>query len=229
MAPSPSLIPALPLTTLPPVPVHWGWSTEDPVVRLVSMLKRLIKAYSITVTLPLFVASVAHDRRTALADGYPSLIPSLPHSTTVEQPAAPFYPTPHSLPEDGIKETGTRRLEIDLHAHVLRARLELPVPVLSDLLGPTPQSSDDTRIGTIICADPKHACVDPNQKSCLAWIQTKKLSCVDPNQKSCLVWIQTKKLACVDPHLTCVDPNPKLSLCGSKTKSVTCVDPKKKK
>ena len=40
--PPSSLIPALPLTTLPPVPaVHWGWSAEDPVVRLVSMLKRL--------------------------------------------------------------------------------------------------------------------------------------------------------------------------------------------
>jgi len=73
------------------------------------------------------------------------------------------------------------------------------------------------------------ACVDPNQKSFLAWIQTKKLACVDPNQKSCLVWIQTKKLACVDPNFTSVDLNPKLSLCGSKTKNVTCVDPKQKK
>jgi len=41
LTPPSSLIPALPLTTLPPVPVHWGWSAEDPVVRLVSMLKRL--------------------------------------------------------------------------------------------------------------------------------------------------------------------------------------------
>jgi len=57
---------------------------------------KTLKAYSITVTLPLFVASVAHDRRTASADGYPSLLPSLPHSTTVEQPAALFYPAPQS-------------------------------------------------------------------------------------------------------------------------------------
>ena len=93
-----------------------------------------------------------YDRRTASADVYPSLIPSLPHSTTVEQPAAPFYPTPHSLAEDGIEDIGTRRLEIDPHARVLRARLELPVPVLSDLLGPTPQSSDDTRIADLTTA-----------------------------------------------------------------------------
>jgi len=39
--PPSSLIPALPLSTLPPVPVHWGWSAEDPVVRLVSMRIRL--------------------------------------------------------------------------------------------------------------------------------------------------------------------------------------------
>jgi len=39
--PSSSLTPALPLTTLPPVPVHWGWNLEDPIVWLVSMPKRL--------------------------------------------------------------------------------------------------------------------------------------------------------------------------------------------
>ena len=33
-----------------------------------------------------------------------------------------------------------------------RARLELPVPELSDLLGPTPQSSDDTRIADLTTA-----------------------------------------------------------------------------
>jgi len=103
-------------------------------------------------TLPLFLASTAHDRRTASADGFPSLIPSLPDSTTAEQPAAPFHPTPHSLAEVGIEETGTRRLEIDPHARVLRARLKLPVPVLSDLLGPTPQSSDDTCIADLTTA-----------------------------------------------------------------------------
>jgi len=50
-------------------------------------------------TLPLFLASTANDCRTALADGFPSLIPSLPDSTTVEQPAAPFpYPCPTLRP-----------------------------------------------------------------------------------------------------------------------------------
>jgi len=89
---------------------------------------KMLKAYSITVTLPLFMASLAFDRRTASADGYPFLIPSLPvpHSITVEQPAAPFLPTPHSLAEVDIEETGTRRLEIDPHARNLRARLKLP-------------------------------------------------------------------------------------------------------
>jgi len=55
-----------------------------------------LKAYSITVTLSFFGASVASDRRTASADGSPSLILSLPDSTTVEQPAAPLprSPTP---------------------------------------------------------------------------------------------------------------------------------------
>jgi len=49
MPPSPSphphpssLIPALPLTTLPPVPMHWGWSAEDPVVRLALMRLRYL-------------------------------------------------------------------------------------------------------------------------------------------------------------------------------------------
>jgi len=117
------------------------------------MLKRLtLKAYSITVTLPLFVASVAHDHRTASADGYSSLIPSLPHSTTVEQPAAPFLPTPHSLAEVSIEEIGTRRLELDPHARDHRARLELLVPELDYLLGPTPQSSDATRIAVLTTA-----------------------------------------------------------------------------
>jgi len=88
-----------------------------------------------------------------------------------------------------------------------------------DVVKAFPSGDWDGTEGTVICVDPKHACLDPNQKSCLAWIQTKKSACVDPNQKSCLVWIQTKKLACVDPKLTCVDPKPKLSLCGSKTKS----------
>jgi len=111
-----------------------------------------LEAYSITVPLPLFLASVAFDSRTASADGYPSLIPSLSHSTTVEQPAAPFLPTPHSLAEVGIEETGTRRLELDPHARDHRARLELPIPELDYLLGPTPQSSDATRI-----ADPTTA------------------------------------------------------------------------
>jgi len=114
---------------------------------------KTLKAYSITVTLPLFLASVAHDHRTALADGYPSLIPSLSHSTiTVEQPAAPFLPTPHFLAEVGIEETGTRRLELDPHARDRRARLELPVPELDNLLGPTPQSSDATRIADLTTA-----------------------------------------------------------------------------
>jgi len=36
--PPPASLPtSLPLATLPPVHVHWGWSAEDPVVRLVSM------------------------------------------------------------------------------------------------------------------------------------------------------------------------------------------------
>jgi len=94
----------------------------------------------------------AFDRRTASADAASSPTPSLPHSTTVEQPAVPFYPTPHSLAEDGIEETGTRRLEIDPHARDLRARLELSIPELNDLLGPTPQSSDDTRIADLTTA-----------------------------------------------------------------------------
>jgi len=112
--------------------------------RLACIDAKTLKAYSITVTLPLFMASLAFDRRTASADGYPSLIPSLPHSTTVEQPAAPFLPTPHSLAEVDIEETGTRRLEIDSHARDLRARLKLPVPELGYLLGPTPRSSTAT-------------------------------------------------------------------------------------
>jgi len=98
---------------------------------------------------PFFWLPAANDRRTASADGYPSLIPFLPHSTTVEQPAAPFLPTPHSLAEVDIEETGTRRLEIDPHARDLRARLKLPVPELGYLLGPTPQSSDDTCIADL--------------------------------------------------------------------------------
>jgi len=119
---------------------------------------KMLKAYSISITvaLPLFMASLAFDRRTASADGYPSLIPSLPHSTTVEQPAAPFLPTPHSLAEVevGIEVTGTRtrRLEIDPHARDIRARPKLPVPEFGYLLGPTPQSSDDTRIADLTTA-----------------------------------------------------------------------------
>jgi len=97
----------------------------------------------------------AYDRRTASADAASSPTPSLPHSTTVEQPAASFHPTPHSLAEVGIKETGTRGLEIDPHARDLRACLELPVPELSDLLGPTTQSSDDTRIADLTTAHHK--------------------------------------------------------------------------
>ena len=54
--------------------------------------------------------------------------------------------------EVGIEETGTRSLEIDPHARDLRARLELPVPELSDLLGPTTQSSHDTRIADFTTA-----------------------------------------------------------------------------
>jgi len=73
-------------------------------------------------TLPLFLASSAFDRRTASADGFPSLIPSLPDSTTVEQPATPFHPTPHSLAKVGIEE---------------------PTPQ---------QSSDDTRIADLTTA-----------------------------------------------------------------------------
>jgi len=41
---------------------------------------------------------------------------------------------------------------IDPHARDLQTRLELPVPELSDLLGPTPQSSDDTRIADLTTA-----------------------------------------------------------------------------
>jgi len=61
-----------------------------------------------------------------------------------------FTPLPHA--EVGIEETGTRRLEIDPHAHDLRARLELPAPELDNLLGPTPQSSDDTRFAVLTTA-----------------------------------------------------------------------------
>ena len=69
-----------------------------------------------------------------------------------EQPAAPFLPTPHSLAEVDMEETGTRRLEIDPHARGLRARPKLPVSELGYLLAPTPQSSDDTRIADLATA-----------------------------------------------------------------------------
>jgi len=79
----------------------------------------------------------------------PRLLPfhTAPRSSSLLPRSTPLF---HA--EVGIEETGTSSLEIDPHARDLRARLELPVPELSNLLGPTTQSSDDTRIADFTTA-----------------------------------------------------------------------------
>ena len=85
-------------------------------------------------TLPLFLASTANDCRTALADGFPSLIPSLPDSTTVEQPAAPFpYPCPILRPP---------LVRATCHTHLPPLSLPSPPP-------PTPSPSASLPLATL--------------------------------------------------------------------------------